>query len=50
VIMDEATSNLDSVTEQAIGKVIEKVCEGITTIISRQQPFHRPAVRGWNKH
>lgn len=33
VIMDEATSNLDSVTEQAIGKVIEKVCEGITTII-----------------
>ncbi len=28
VIMDEATSNLDSVTEQAIGKVIEKVCEG----------------------
>ncbi|SMR89811.1 ABC transporter transmembrane region [Caldicellulosiruptor bescii] len=33
VIMDEATSNLDSVTEQAIGKVVEKVCEGITTII-----------------
>ncbi len=33
IIMDEATSNLDTVTEQAIGKVIEKVCEGITTII-----------------
>lgn len=32
-IMDEATSNLDSISEKAIEKTIEKVCENVTTII-----------------
>lgn len=32
-IMDEATSNLDSITEKAIEKTIETVCSGVTTII-----------------
>lgn len=33
IIMDEATSNLDSITEKAISKLIEKVCSNMTTII-----------------
>lgn len=32
-IMDEATSNLDSITEKAIERTIEAVCRGVTTII-----------------
>ncbi len=32
-IMDEATSNLDSIAEKAIERTIETVCEGVTTII-----------------
>ena len=32
-IMDEATSNLDSIAEKAIEKTIETVCMGVTTII-----------------
>ncbi|QNU67764.1 peptidase domain-containing ABC transporter [Ruminiclostridium herbifermentans] len=32
-IMDEATSNLDSIAEKAIEKTIETVCKGVTTII-----------------
>lgn len=32
-IMDEATSNLDSIAEKAIEKTIETVCNGVTTII-----------------
>lgn len=32
-IMDEATSNLDSITEKAIEKTIETVCCGVTTIM-----------------
>ncbi len=32
-IMDEATSNLDSITEKAIEKTLETVCSGVTTII-----------------
>ena len=31
--MDEATSNLDSVTEKAISKTIDNVSSGTTTII-----------------
>ncbi|EHK2440410.1 peptidase domain-containing ABC transporter [Clostridium perfringens] len=33
LIMDEATSNLDSITEKAIEKTIREFSEGITTII-----------------
>lgn len=33
LIMDEATSNLDSITEKAIEKTIHKFSEGMTTII-----------------
>jgi ABC-type bacteriocin transporter len=33
LILDEATSNLDTVTEQTIHNMIETVCTGITTII-----------------
>lgn len=33
LIMDEATSNLDSITEKAIEKTIHKFSEGVTTII-----------------
>jgi ATP-binding cassette, subfamily C, bacteriocin exporter len=33
LILDEATSNLDTITEQAIHNTIESICEGITTII-----------------
>jgi ATP-binding cassette subfamily B protein len=33
LIMDEATSNLDSITEKAIEKTIEEHTDGITTII-----------------
>ena len=33
LIMDEATSNLDSITEKAIEKTINKFSEGMTTII-----------------
>ncbi len=32
-IMDEATSNLDSITEKAIERTLDTVCSGITTII-----------------
>ncbi|WP_024833563.1 peptidase domain-containing ABC transporter [Ruminiclostridium josui] len=32
-IMDEATSNLDSITEKAIERTLETVCSGVTTII-----------------
>ena len=32
-IMDEATSNLDSISEKAIERTIEEVCKGVTTII-----------------
>ncbi len=32
-IMDEATSNLDSITEKAIEETLETVCSGVTTII-----------------
>lgn len=32
-IMDEATSNLDSIAEKAIERTIETVCNGVTTII-----------------
>ncbi|AEY66868.1 peptidase domain-containing ABC transporter [Clostridium sp. BNL1100] len=32
-IMDEATSNLDSITERAIEETLETVCSGVTTII-----------------
>jgi ATP-binding cassette subfamily B protein len=32
-IMDEATSNLDSITEKAIERTIETVCKGVTAII-----------------
>ncbi|WP_330577598.1 peptidase domain-containing ABC transporter [Alkaliphilus serpentinus] len=32
-IMDEATSNLDSITEKAIERTIDKLSEGVTTII-----------------
>ena len=32
-IMDEATSNLDSISEKAIEKTLETVCSGVTTII-----------------
>ncbi|ACL76604.1 peptidase domain-containing ABC transporter [Ruminiclostridium cellulolyticum] len=32
-IMDEATSNLDSITERAIEQTLETVCSGVTTII-----------------
>jgi ATP-binding cassette subfamily B protein len=32
-IMDEATSNLDSIAEKAIERTIETVCKGVTTII-----------------
>jgi ATP-binding cassette subfamily B protein len=32
-IMDEATSNLDSISEKAIERTIETVCKGVTTII-----------------
>lgn len=32
-IMDEATSNLDSITEKAIEKTLDTVCSGVTTII-----------------
>ncbi len=32
-IMDEATSNLDSIAEKAIERTIETVCFGVTTII-----------------
>jgi ATP-binding cassette, subfamily C, bacteriocin exporter len=33
LIMDEATSNLDSITEKAIEKTINKLTDGITTVI-----------------
>jgi ATP-binding cassette subfamily B protein len=33
LILDEATSNLDSVTEKAISQLINEFCEGISTII-----------------
>ncbi|MCL6613197.1 MAG: peptidase domain-containing ABC transporter [Firmicutes bacterium] len=33
IIMDEATSNLDSITEKAIEKTIHELSDGITTII-----------------
>ncbi|OEF98971.1 bacteriocin ABC transporter ATP-binding protein [Vulcanibacillus modesticaldus] len=33
LIMDEATSNLDSITEKAISETINQVAQGITTII-----------------
>ncbi len=33
LIMDEATSNLDSITEKAIEQTINEVCQDITTII-----------------
>lgn len=33
LILDEATSNLDSVTEKAISETIDEYCQGITTII-----------------
>jgi len=33
LIMDEATSNLDSITEKAIEKTINQLSEGVTTII-----------------
>jgi ATP-binding cassette subfamily B protein len=33
LILDEATSNLDSIAERAIHKTIEKISSGITTII-----------------
>jgi ATP-binding cassette subfamily B protein len=33
LIMDEATSNLDSITEKAIGRMIDEQTHGITTII-----------------
>lgn len=32
-IMDEATSNLDSIAEKAIERTIETVCKGVTTVI-----------------
>lgn len=32
LILDEATSNLDSITESALDKTISKYCEGITTV------------------
>ncbi|MBM7615042.1 peptidase domain-containing ABC transporter [Alkaliphilus hydrothermalis] len=32
-IMDEATSNLDSITEKAIERTIDKLSDGVTTII-----------------
>ncbi|MDR0380986.1 MAG: peptidase domain-containing ABC transporter [Oscillospiraceae bacterium] len=33
LIMDEATSNLDSITEKAIGRMIDEQTHGITTLI-----------------
>ncbi|MFZ4202154.1 peptidase domain-containing ABC transporter [Lysinibacillus sp. NPDC056220] len=33
LILDEATSNLDSITEKAISETIDDYCSGITTII-----------------
>lgn len=33
LILDEATSNLDSVTEKAISEMIDEYCQGITTIL-----------------
>ncbi|HEX9061914.1 MAG TPA: peptide cleavage/export ABC transporter, partial [Clostridia bacterium] len=33
LIMDEATSNLDSITEKAIERTINELTKGITTII-----------------
>lgn len=33
LILDEATSNLDSITEKAISETIDDYCQGITTII-----------------
>ncbi|MDR1156870.1 MAG: peptidase domain-containing ABC transporter [Oscillospiraceae bacterium] len=33
LIMDEATSNLDSITEKAIGRMIDEQTQGITTLI-----------------
>jgi ATP-binding cassette subfamily B protein len=33
LIMDEATSNLDSITEKAIGRMIDEQTDGITTLI-----------------
>lgn len=33
LILDEATSNLDSITEKAISRTIDDYCSGITTII-----------------
>lgn len=33
LIMDEATSNLDSITEKAIGRMIDQQTHGITTLI-----------------
>ncbi|MFV8826413.1 peptidase domain-containing ABC transporter [Alkalihalobacterium sp. APHAB7] len=33
LILDEATSNLDSITEKAISETIDEYCKGITTII-----------------
>ncbi|MDE5414007.1 peptidase domain-containing ABC transporter [Alkalihalobacterium chitinilyticum] len=33
LILDEATSNLDSITEKAISETIDDYCKGITTII-----------------
>ncbi len=33
LIMDEATSNLDTVTEEGIRKVMERICTGMTCII-----------------
>ncbi|WP_042479077.1 peptidase domain-containing ABC transporter [Bacillus ndiopicus] len=33
LILDEATSNLDSVTEKAISEMIDDYCQGITTIL-----------------
>lgn len=33
LIMDEATSNLDTITEQSINEIINQVCSEITVII-----------------